>query len=110
MNLKFRAASKIVVEVDMSERTLVEQSGEVADAERILVERCANGWLVTVSVDDGDGTIEKVVFEYFDKSHDDQLPALCDVLKTVAKRIGPFTNTLGDRAEKEISIEIKAKQ
>lgn len=92
------------------DETLVERSGDSADAEKILIERCVNGWLVAVSVDDGSGTVEKMVFEYFDRDYDNQLPALCDVLKTVAKRIGPYTKSLGDKVEKEISIEIKAKQ
>lgn len=75
---------------------------ELADAEKILIERCENGWIATITLDNSNYT-EKKVFEYFDNNYDDQLPTLVDLLSTISTRIGPYPKD----ATQKLSIKIQ---
>lgn len=79
----------------------------ISDAEKILIEKCANGWMTTVFIEEGDGRFEKVLFECPDMDHDGQIPVLADLLGFVSKRIGPYPASIGvPIPEKEIEVNV----
>ena len=78
---------------------------QIADAEKVIIEKCKNGWVVSLFLEN-EAEPEKHVFEYFDSDHDDQLPALVDLLRMTAQRVGPFPGGIGHTPAKSIGIDI----